>query len=66
MKVETESRYYMDNENWKWQTGKAWYGIGIYHVTLTVPTREPILGRLIIPDNDPAKAWIERTELGRR
>ena len=56
----------MANDKWHWQTGKAWYGIGIYHVTLTVPSREPLLGQLIIPDNDPKQARIERTELGDR
>lgn len=56
----------MSEDKWHWQTGKAWYGIGIYHVTLTVPSREPLLGQLIIPDNDPTKAYIERTELGDR
>lgn len=49
---------------WHWQTGKAWYGIGIYHVTLTVPSRQPLFGKLIIPENDPKKAVVERTELG--
>ena len=55
-----------DNKHWQWQTGKAWYGIGIYHVTLTVPSREPLLGKLVIPENDPKQARIERTELGDR
>ena len=53
-----------NNEKWHWQTGKAWYGVGIYHVTLTVPSREPLLGELVIPENDPAKAWVQRTKLG--
>lgn len=54
------------NKQWHWQTGKAWYGVGIYHVTLTVPSREPLLGKLIIPENDPKQAIVERTELGDR
>lgn len=55
----------MANGNWHWQErGTAWKGIGIYHVTLTVPTREPLLGKLIIPDNDPKQARVERTEMG--
>jgi REP element-mobilizing transposase RayT len=55
----------MDNNNWHWQEkGTAWYGIGIYHVTLVVPSREPLLGKLIIPENDPKQAIIERTNLG--
>ena len=55
-----------NNHNiWKWQeSGEAWKGVGIYHVTLTIPSREPLLGTLIIPDNDPTKAYVRRTELG--
>lgn len=50
---------------WRWQEeGTAWKGVGIYHVTLTVPSREPLLGTLRIPDNDPSSARIERTSLG--
>ena len=53
-------------EQWQWQAeGTSWKGIGIYHITLTVPSREPLLGTLIIPDNDPTEAWVEQTELGR-
>lgn len=52
--------------NWQWQEyGTAWHGVGIYHVTLTVPSREPLLGTLVIPDEDPKKAFVERTELGK-
>ncbi len=55
----------MANGNWHWQQfGTAWKGIGIYHVTLTVPSREPLFGKLVIPDNDPKQAQVERTELG--
>lgn len=51
---------------WQWQEqGTSWKGIGIYHVTLTVPSREALLGTLIIPNNDPAEAMVEQTELGR-
>ena len=54
-----------DHDIWHWQEpGTTWNGIGIYHVTLTVPSREPLLGKLIIPENDPKQAHIERTELG--
>ena len=54
-----------DHDTWQWQKpGKAWRGIGIYHVTLVVPSREPLLGELIIPNNDPKQAYVERTELG--
>lgn len=57
----------MDEQNmWHWQErGKAWHGVGIYHVTMTVPSREPLLGTLVIPENDPTKARVEQTELGR-
>lgn len=56
----------MDNL-WHWQeSGTAWKGIGIYHVTMVVPSREPLLGRLVVPNDDPAKAYVERTELGDR
>ena len=54
-----------ENNEWHWQeAGTAWKGVGIYHVTLTVPSREPILGTLEIPDNDPKQAWVKWTELG--
>ena len=51
---------------WHWQEpGEAWKGVGLYHVTLTIPSREPLLGTLIIPNNDPKQAYVERTEFGR-
>ena len=54
-----------DHDIWHWQEpGIAWKGIGIYHVTLTIPSREPLFGELVIPENDPAKAWVQRTALG--
>ena len=54
-----------EHEKWQWQEpGTAWRGVGVYHVTLTVPSREPLLGTLVIPDRDPSKARIERTALG--
>lgn len=53
--------------HWHWQErGTAWKGIGIYHVTLTIPSREPILGRLVIPDNDPTKAYVQETPLAKQ
>ena len=57
----------MENKGiWQWkENGAAWYGTGIYHVTLVVPSREPLLGKLEIPDGDPEKAYVERTELGK-
>ena len=54
----------MDNE-WHWQEeGTPWKGVGIYHVTMVVPSREPILGKLEVPDNDPKQAWVNWSELG--
>jgi hypothetical protein len=51
---------------WQWQEeGTSWKGVGIYHATLTVTSREPLLGTLVIPDKDPARARVEATELGR-
>ena len=50
---------------WQWQEeGTSWKGIGIYHVTLTVTSRQPLLGTLVIPDNDPKQARVEPTALG--
>lgn len=55
----------MGYDKWHWQEiGKAWKGVGIYHVTLTTPKREHLFGELEIPDNDPAKAVVKRTEYG--
>ena len=57
----------MDNNQWHWQeSGKAWKGVGIYHVTMVVSSREPLLGELIIPHNEPKQARVERTELGNK
>ncbi len=54
-----------DNNKWHWQErGTAWKGVGIYHVTLVVPSREPLLGELVIPEDDPRKAYVKRTEMG--
>ena len=38
--------------------------MGIYHVTLSVTSRQPLLGTLVIPNNDPMQARVERTALG--
>lgn len=55
-----------NKEQWQWkESGTAWYGMGIYHMTLVVPSREPLLGKLIIPEDNPEKAYVERTELGK-
>ncbi|MCR5678761.1 MAG: hypothetical protein K6G08_00930 [Prevotella sp.] len=54
-----------ENGKWQWQEpGTAWRGVGVYHVTLTVPSREPLFGALVIPDGNPLNARIERTALG--
>ena len=55
----------MKENQWQWQEpGTAWRGVGIYHITLTVPSRQPLLGTLVIPQNDPSQARVERTALG--
>ena len=52
---------------WHWQEpGTAWRGVGIYHITLTVTSRQPLLGTLVIPENDPKQAWVEWSDLGRQ
>ena len=58
----------MPNDHDIWQPqerGKAWKGAGLYHITLTIPSREALLGKLEIPGDDPKQAWVEPTELGR-
>ena len=52
-------------EKWKWQeSGTTWKGIGLYHITLTIPDRKPLLGWLDIPDKNPQMAKVRRTPLG--
>ena len=52
---------------WHWQQwGTAWKGVGIYHVTMAVSSRQPLLGRLVIPDNDATQARVDLTQLGER
>ena len=54
-----------EQDQWLWQkSGTAWRGVGVYHVTLTVPSREPLFGTLVIPEGNPSNARIERTALG--
>lgn len=56
----------MEQNQWHWQEpDTSWKGIGIYHVTLTIPSREPLLGSMLIPHNNPAKACVRPSELGR-
>jgi len=53
-----------EHAKWQWQEpGTAWWGVGVYHVTLTVASREPLLGKLVIPDNIPSNARIEHNAL---
>ena len=52
-------------EKWKWQEpGTTWKGVGLYHITLTITDRLPLLGTLTIPNNDPTMAKVNRTTLG--
>ena len=38
-----------DHDIWQWQEpGKAWKGSGLYHITLKIPTCEPLLGDLVM------------------
>ena len=54
-----------EQEKWKWQEpGTTWKGIGLYHITLTIPDRRPLLGVLEIPDGNPDRAKVQRTVLG--
>jgi len=55
----------MEHDTWHWQEpGEAWKGVGLYHITLKIPTCEPLLGNLVIPENDPTQAYVECTSLG--
>ncbi|MBQ9190630.1 MAG: hypothetical protein IJ142_03380 [Bacteroidaceae bacterium] len=55
----------MEQEHWKWQEpGTTWKGVGLYHITLTVTSRQPVLGRLTVAGNDPATARVVRSALG--
>ena len=54
-----------EQEKWKWQEpGTTWKGIGLYHITLTITDRRPLLGTLAITNNDPTTAKVLRTALG--
>ena len=54
-----------EDEQWHWQEPEtAWKGVGIYHITMVVSSRKPLLGELVIPDNDPQQARVELTPLG--
>ena len=54
-----------EQEKWQWQEpGRAWKGVGLYHITLTIPDRQPLLGTLDIPDGNPTMTAVRRTPLG--
>lgn len=53
-----------EHDKWQWQTGRIWCGVGIYHVTMVVPSRMPLLGDLVVPNDDPEQAYVARKELG--
>ena len=54
-----------EQEKWKWQEpGTTWKGVGLYHITLTITDRQPLLGTLTIKNSDPTTAKIARTSLG--
>ena len=58
---------FSDHDIWHWQEpGTTWKGVGIYHVTLTVTSREPLLGMLVIPENDPKQARVDLSDFGIR
>ena len=55
----------MSEDYFHWQEyGRAWRGIGIYHMTLVTPNREQLFGSLLVPDDDPTQASIQRTDFG--
>lgn len=44
----------------------AWRNRAVYHITLTVTRRNPLLGTLNIPEQDVTKATVIRQPLGTR
>ena len=53
-----------EEEQWTWQEPEtAWKGVGIYHITMVVSCRKPLLGELVIPDNDPEKARVNARDI---
>ena len=54
-----------EQQKWQWQEpGRAWKGVGLYHITLTIPNRQPLLGTLDIPEDNPTLTTVRRTPLG--
>ena len=57
--IKTDTMADNEKEQWHWQEqGTAWKGVGIYHVTMVVSSREDLLGTLVIPNDDPEQAHI--------
>lgn len=54
----------MSEDRWHWQSGRIWRGVGIYHVTMVVPSRMPLFADLVIPNDDPEQAYVARKDLG--
>ena len=48
----------------KQQYATTWKGVGLYHITLTIPDRQPLLGTLQIPNDDPMQAIVSPTIFG--
>ena len=54
-----------EQEKWQWQEpGTTWKGVALYHITLTITDRKPLLGMLDVPDHNPMMARVRRTALG--
>ena len=63
MPKETEMK--SEEEQWKWQEPEtAWKGVGIYHITMVVSSREELLGMLVIPNDDPEQAHVVLSSFG--
>ena len=53
-----------EDEQWKWQEPEAaWKGVGIYHITMVVTSREDLLGTLVIPNDNPEQAHVVLSSL---
>lgn len=48
----------------KQQYATTWKGVGLYHITLTIPDRQPLLGTLQIPNDNPMLATVTPTIFG--
>lgn len=62
-----EAKMKTEEEQWNWQEPEtAWKGVGIYHITMVVSSRKPLLGNLVLPNNDPEEAHVDLTPLGEK